>query len=117
MPLEKHNTLVGLSSNVRFDYLIVINESAEVTIERVKNRNRQANEGDLDPDKLDVAIDDFSYIYTHIDDFREYLPIWINKFKLYNPDVKIIQIDHIPNCITSKEYDNMIQNIITQILE
>lgn len=116
MSPEGHHSLVSIGSHFPFDYVILINEDKDVAISRVRGRNKRIEEGDMDPDKKDVAIDDFSYLDSHIADFKEYQEVWLNRFRVDNPNVKIIKLNHIPD-MDSKEYNILINELATQIMK
>lgn len=114
MSLRDYNALAALSRPFKFDYLIWIGGSKDEITSHIKGRNKQVSNGELDENKKDVEIEDFTYIDSHLEDFSEYLPIYLSKFKSFNPNIKVINIDHIPN-INSKEYDDMITDIVNKI--
>lgn len=116
MRIEDHHALVSIGRPFKFDVIIYIDEEKDITIERIKHRNKRVEEGDMHPDKKDVSIEDFSYLDSHIEDFKEYLPIYLNKFKSFNPDVKIINLTHIPD-FESEEYDALIETLYYIIKE
>lgn len=116
MTPEGHHSLVSIGSRFPFDYAILINEDKETTISRVRKRNKRVEEGDMDPDKKDVAIDDFSYLDSHIADFKEYQEVWLSRFKADNPNIKIIKLNHIPD-IGTEEYDTLIDELAETIKE
>lgn len=115
MRIEDHHALVSVGRPFKFDVIIKICEDKHTTISRISKRNKRVEEGDMDPDKKDVSIDDFSYLDSHIEDFTEYFPIYINKFKCYNPDALIIELNHIPD-LESPEYDELITKIYLKII-
>ena len=78
MSIDDFHALVSISRSFRFDYVIYINEDKDTTIRRISGRNKRVEEGDMHPDKKDVAIDDFSYLDAHIQHFKEYMPIYLN---------------------------------------
>lgn len=114
MRIEDFHALVAIGRPFKFDVVIQICEDKETTIKRISSRNKRVEEGDMDPDKKDVAIDDFSYLDSHIEDFTEYFPIYVSKFKAYNPDAKIIKVRHIPE-LGSPEYEKFLDNILEEI--
>lgn len=114
MKPDQYHSLVGIGSRFAFDYVILINEDEETTINRVKNRNKRVEEGDMDPDKKDVSIDDFSYLDSHIEDFKEYQEVWLNRFKCDNSNVHIIRLNHIPDK-SEKEYSMLVDAMASQI--
>lgn len=116
MKQDDFYALCAIGRPFKFDVVIVLTDSKEETIKRIKNRNKRVEEGDMDPDKKDVTVDDFSYLDKHIEDFSEYMPIYLNKFKAFNKNVRIININHIPD-LNSKEYDNLIEEIWRRINE
>ena len=116
MSIEDFHALVSIGRPFKFDVVIQISEDKETTISRISKRNRRVEEGDMDPDKKDLSINDFSYLDSHIEDFSEYFPVYINKFKCYNPDAKIIKITHVPE-LGSSEYDDLLDAILSEILK
>lgn len=116
MTSEGHHSLVNIGSHFPFNVVILINEDKETTISRVRNRNKRVEEGDMDPDKKDVSIEDFSYLDNHIADFKEYQDVWLSRFTNDNPNVDIIKLNHIPD-INSTEYDELIKKIVERIVK
>ena len=110
MPPSGHHSLVGIGSKFPFDYIILINEDKETTIKRVSGRNKKANNGEYNGDKKDVAIEDFSYLDSHIEDFKEYQEVWLNRFKCDNPNVKIIRLEHIPE-LDTELYTTLVEHL------
>lgn len=116
MDPEYFRALLTVGSHFSFDFIVLINESKEKTIEHVKSRNKRVEEGTMDPDKKDVEIDDFSYLNDHIDDFNEYINIWLTRFKRDNPNIKIIELTDVPN-MNTKEYEKLLDDITNIIIE
>lgn len=114
MSLNDFHSLLNIGRAFKFDYVIWIHENKETTIERIKSRNKRVEEGDMNPDKKDVSIDDFSYLDDHLADFEEYMPEYLNRFKIDNPDVKIIELKHLPD-FKSDAYDFLIENLCKEI--
>ena len=109
-----HSSLVGLGSEFPFDVVILINEDKETTIKRVSGRNKKANNGTLNNGQDDVAIEDYSYLDEHIADFKEYQDVWMTRFKSDNPNVEIIELNHVPD-INSLEYKALLDDITNKI--
>ena len=114
MSLRDYNALASLSRPFRFDYLIWIGGDKEEIVSHIRGRNAQVANGELGEAKKDVEIEDFSYIDSHLKDFSEYLPVYLSKFKSFNPDINIIMLDHIPD-INSDAYQEMIDSIVDKI--
>lgn len=92
-----------------FDYLIVLKASKEETKRHVRKRNLEAKEGKIQ-EQLDLAIDDLSYLDTHIDTFGSFIDDYI---KEYFPVSNII-IKEIPDMLTP-EYAEMLKDIVNII--
>lgn len=114
MALSDYHALLSIGRRFKFDYVIWIHEDKETTIQRLKSRNKRVEEGDMDPDKKDVAIDDFSYIDKHLTDFEEYMPMYLNRFRRDNLDVKIIELKHLPE-ISSEAYSKLVESLTKEI--
>lgn len=114
MSLTDYHALLNVGRPFKFNYVIWIHEDKDTTIARLRKRNKRVEEGDMDPDKKDVAIDDFSYMDSHMEDFEEYMPVYLNRFKVDNPDVKIIELKHLPD-IESEAYDKLVESICKEI--
>lgn len=111
MRIEDFHALVAIGRPFKFDVVVQICEDKDTTIKRISKRNKRVEEGDMDPDKKDVSIDDFSYLDAHIEDFSEYFPIYIEKFRAYNPETKVFKISHVPE-IESEDYEKLINDIV-----
>ena len=94
-----------------FQYLIHIKESAETTIERVSKRNKKVASKSDYLGQQDVEIEDYSYLYEHIKDFREFENDYIEE---YFKDAKLIELDGLPD-ENSHEYVDLLNKIHDQI--
>ena len=113
---SEFNSLLQLGSGYPFDVVVLLSEDKDVTIERVRKRNTAVNNGTNSDDRSDLEIADFSYLDKHIEEFKEYEDAWIGKFKKFNPAVRVIKINRIPD-VSDQEYSDLINNIKTEILE
>jgi len=111
MTIDSHYDLENIGSHFPFDYIILINEDKDTTIERIMARNKDATDGKNTNSQKDVSIEDFAYLDNHIADFKEYQEVWLNRFKSDNPKIKIIRLQHIPE-LTSPEYDILIDKLV-----
>lgn len=116
MNVWDYYNLLNTGRPFKFDYLIWLSEGRNITIEHIKNRNSKIINNEKTEAKQDIEIEDTSYIETHINDFSEYFPIYIQKFKAINPNIKIIKISNVPNKNTeTAEFDKLIENIYNKI--
>ena len=116
MTQEGHHNLVGIGSHFPFDVVILLSEDKDVTIRRIRKRNRKIANDNLDNGQDDVQIEDFSYLDEHISDFKEYQNVWLTRFTNDNSNVKIIKIYHIPE-LDTPEYEELISNLAKTIKE
>jgi len=109
--------LLSAGRTFRFDYLIILKSDKETTINRILGRNKKIDNNEtVNVGGKDVQIEDFSYLDGHITDFMEYLPIHITRFKRMNPDIKIIELDTLPDMNTDKDsYEDIINNLCKEI--
>jgi deoxyadenosine/deoxycytidine kinase len=98
---EERVAIDNLSRPFYFDYIILLEESADETIERIAHRNR--SEEDLE---------DLSYMYEHIKDFKLFRKQYLEK---YFPNSKFIHLKGLPD-LHSSEYKMIINNITTMIM-
>lgn len=83
-----------------FDYLIVIEETAETTIERIVKRNRS------------IELNDLMYLHEHIREYKEFRGEYIQK---YFPGAKLISLTNLPDD-SSPEYQELIDRTKEEIL-
>jgi len=115
MNLWEHYNLLNTGRPFKFDFVIWICENAETTKQRIQIRNNTIESGQMPKDKKDLSIENMDYIESHIQDFKEYEEIYLNKFRTMNPNVEIIKISNIPD-IESKEFKDLIEKIYKQIV-
>jgi deoxyadenosine/deoxycytidine kinase len=97
---EERLAIDGISRPFHFDYIILLEESADETIERIMHRNRNLELGDL------------SYMYEHIEDFKLFRKQYLEK---YFPNSKFIHLKGLPD-LHSPEYKMLIDTITSTIL-
>jgi deoxyadenosine/deoxycytidine kinase len=98
---EERIAIDNLSRPFYFDYIILLEESADETIERIMHRNRNLELGDL------------SYMYEHIEDFKLFRKQYLER---YFPDSKFIHLKGLPD-LSSPNYNELINNIATMIMQ
>lgn len=114
MTMEDFYALLQIGRPFKFDFMIWIEEDPETIKNHVRNRNKDVTNDACDSEQSDLVIEDLSYIDQHLEDFEEYFPIYLNKFKGYNEDLKLITLSNLPNIYKEPEvYDNF----ITQLAE
>jgi hypothetical protein len=114
MTMEDFYALLQIGRPFKFDFMIWIEEDPETIKNHVRNRNKDVSNDTSDNEQSDLVIEDLSYIDQHLEDFEEYFPIYLNKFKGYNEDLKLITLSNLPNIYKEPEvYDNF----ITQLAE
>jgi deoxyadenosine/deoxycytidine kinase len=97
---EERKIIENVSRPFPFDYVILIKESAETTIDRIMKRNRSIELGDL------------LYLHEHIRDYQEFENEYIQK---YFPGAELITISNLPDD-TSNEYEKLISDVRDKIL-
>ena len=97
---QERQAIDNISRPFNFDYIILLEESATETIERIMNRNR------------DLELEDLSYMYEHIEDFKLFRKQYLEK---YFPNSKFIHLKGLPN-LNSPEYNDVMTKITTMIL-
>ena len=80
-------------------------------MERVSKRNKKVASKSDYLGQQDVEIEDYSYLYEHIKDFREFENDYI---KEYFKDAKLIELDGLPD-ENSHEYVDLLNKIHDQI--
>jgi len=83
-----------------FDYIILIEETAETTIERIMKRNRS------------IELTDLLYLHEHIRDYKEFQNGYIEK---YFPGAELIHLRDLPDD-SSQEYEDLIQETRDKII-
>ena len=83
-----------------FDYVILVEETAETTIERIMKRNRS------------IELDDLLYLHEHIRDYKEFQGGYIHK---YFSGAQLITLQNLPDD-SSKEYEKLISSVRDTIL-
>jgi len=84
-----------------FDYIILLEETADETIVRIRKRSRN-----------EEKLDDLSYMYEHIEDFKLFRKQYLEK---YFPDSEYIHLQGMPS-IYSKDYEDIINDIVRKVL-
>jgi len=114
MTLDDFHALLNVGRPFKFDYLIWINANKDELIQHVKSRNSKITTGFIEEEKKDVPIEDFSYLDSHLKDFTEYKPIYFNRFKQGNKDVKIIELSNLPK-LGTPEYTKLMDFLFNEI--
>jgi deoxyadenosine/deoxycytidine kinase len=83
-----------------FDFLVIIEETADVTIDRIMKRNRS------------IELTDLLYLHEHIRDYSEFREGYIQK---YFSGAEVITLKGLPND-KSDEYQDIIEDVKRQIL-
>jgi deoxyadenosine/deoxycytidine kinase len=83
-----------------FDYVILVEETAETTIERIMKRNRT------------IELTDLLYLHEHIRDYKEFQDGYIQK---YFPGAQLIKVSNLPDD-SSEEYQELINNTRNKII-
>lgn len=90
----------NLSRPFHFDYIILLEETADETIKRIMKRQRG------------TELTDLSYMYEHIADFKTFRPGYLDK---YFDGSKFIHLEAMPD-IDTNEYAVTIRKITSTIL-
>jgi deoxyadenosine/deoxycytidine kinase len=90
MSEEDRERIENVSNPFHFDYVIMVKEDMNVTIDRIIKRNNEVNNGKGIPD---LSISDFSYLEEHIKDYEEFEDEYIKK---YFPDSDLISLNGLP---------------------
>jgi deoxyadenosine/deoxycytidine kinase len=100
MTKEQKDAIVSVSRPFPFDYLILVEETADETIKRILKRNRGIELGDL------------SYMHEHISDYRLFQEDYIKKFF---SNAEVIRLTNLPD-VHSNEYQKIVQDIAEKLL-
>jgi deoxyadenosine/deoxycytidine kinase len=96
---EETQNIINISRPFHFDYIILLEETADETIERIMRRERG------------TELEDLSYMYEHIEDFKTFRKGYL---ETYFKDSEYIYLNSMPD-IYSKEYDIIINKIAQTI--
>lgn len=97
---EERDAIINLSRPFEFDYIILLEESADNTIERIQARSRTGE------------LDDLSYMYEHIEDFKLFRKGYLDK---YFSKSKFIHLKGVPD-LKSLEYKELIMAVTDTII-
>ena len=98
---QERKAIDDVSRPFHFDFIILLEETADETIARIKKRSRN-----------EEKLDDLSYMYEHIEDFKLFRHQYLDK---YFPNSEYIHLESMPN-IYSRDYENIIENIVTKAI-
>jgi deoxyadenosine/deoxycytidine kinase len=98
---QQRQAIENVSQPFHFDYVVMVKEDKDITIDRIIKRNNQVNAKAGIPD---LGISDFSYLEEHIKDYEEFEGAYLQK---YFPDSQLIKLNGLPED-TSPEYDIII---------
>jgi deoxyadenosine/deoxycytidine kinase len=97
---QEFDNIINVARPFPFHHVIVLNETADTTINRIMKRNRS------------IEMTDLLYLHEHISDYQIFKDDYI---KRYFPDANIISVDTIPDD-TSDEYWKLLDSIYDQIM-
>jgi deoxyadenosine/deoxycytidine kinase len=97
---EERQLIESISRPFPFDYIILIEETAETTIERIWKRNRS------------IELNDLLYLHEHINDYKQFQGEYINK---YFSGAELITLSTLPDD-SSADYETLINNVKNKIL-
>jgi len=100
MTEDEKNAIINISRPFPFDYVILVEESADETIKRIMKRNRG------------IELNDLSYMHEHISDYKLFQEDYIKKFF---KKAEIIRLSNLPD-VHSNEYQKIVQNIAEKML-
>jgi deoxyadenosine/deoxycytidine kinase len=100
MTEDEKNAIINISRPFPFDYVILVEESADETIKRIMKRNRG------------IELNDLSYMHEHISDYKLFQEDYIKKFFKKS---EIIRLSNLPD-VHSNEYQKIVQNIAEKML-
>jgi len=109
---EEKNAIDAISRPFPFDYVILIKETKEKSIERIKRRNGAVEKKSNALAQADVPIKDFDYVEEHMKDYNRYLPEYLDK---KFPKAERIEINGLPEEKTP-EYGALISQICEHIV-
>ena len=101
MTEEERINIDNISRPFPFDFIIIIEETAEVTIDRIMKRNRS------------VELSDLLYLHEHISEYRRFRDEYIEK---YFPGATQILLKDLPD-IDTQEYMDIIQDVKMKVLK
>jgi deoxyadenosine/deoxycytidine kinase len=97
---QERQLIESVSRPFPFDYIILIEETAETTIERIWKRNRS------------IELNDLLYLHEHINDYKQFQGEYINK---YFSGAELITLSSLPDD-SSADYEELINNVKNKIL-
>jgi len=99
---EERVNIDNVSRDFHFDYIILLEESADETIRRIKKRSRK-----------EEKLDDLSYMYEHIEDFKLFRKGYLDK---YFSDSEYIHLKDMPE-IGGEQYKEIIDSLANTIVK
>lgn len=96
---QEKNTIDAIARPVPFDYVVIVEETAETTIDRIMKRNRS------------IELNDLLYLHEHIRDYKEFQDDYINK---YFPGAEVIRLTGLPDEL-SEEYRKVLQGVVDKV--
>jgi deoxyadenosine/deoxycytidine kinase len=101
MSEEEKNTVISISRPFPYDIVILIEETAEVTIDRIMKRNRS------------IELNDLLYLHEHIRDYKEFQEEYIST---YFPGAEVIRLSALPDD-SMQEYNDILKDTIDKIFK
>lgn len=98
---EERVAIDNISKDFYFDYIILLEESADETIKRIKKRSRK-----------EEKLDDLSYMYEHIEDFKLFRQGYLNE---YFANSTFIHLKDMPY-IGGEEYNVILNSLADRII-
>jgi deoxyadenosine/deoxycytidine kinase len=98
--LTQQKQVSQIFTDFNFDYIIVLQETAEETIRRIFRRHR------------DMELSNFNYIKQHVEDYKQFLKEYIS---VRFGNAKVIILSHLPD-LDDPKYHTIIENIYQLII-
>lgn len=96
---QEKATIDAIARPFPFDYVVVVEETAETTIDRIMKRNRS------------IELNDLLYLHEHIRDYKEFQEEYIEK---YFPGAEVIRLSNLPDDL-SEEYRRVLQGVVDKV--
>jgi deoxyadenosine/deoxycytidine kinase len=86
----------SMFSGFRFDFIVLLNETAEETIRRIMERHRN------------MELNNFDYIHKHVSDYNLFSEEYISTLF---PTAEVIRLNNLPD-LDTEEYNQLVASII-----
>jgi len=96
---EEKRTIDAIARPFPFDYVVLVEETAETTIDRIMKRNRS------------IELNDLLYLHEHIRDYKEFQEEYIDK---YFPGAEVMRLSNLPDDL-SDEYRKVLQGVVDKV--